>query len=214
MQIWIWTVYSLQPANRAHSKFPNLLNNGNSKYTVLRRKASLSLSLCIPPPAAMARRRTRVPEVLLRLFGDNARTLADTILALIPPRPATATGCRCKGRRCLSCSGDEAMSFLVRPGDPSDYRKLLTGCFAVVSENAPPLPVFDPHCRWPQREVCTMCARLTWVRRVLLVCPFSSFWRESRKKGTSFSLLCFFFGGKNLQWYDSSGLWCHENLSS
>lgn len=171
-----------------------------TRNTPLRRKASLSLSLCIPPPAAMARRRTRVPEVLLRLFGDNARTLADTILALIPPRPATATGCRCKGRRCLSCSGDEAMSFLVRPSDPSDYRKLLTGCFAVVSENAPPLPVFDPHCRWPQHEVCTMCARLTWVRRVLFGLPLFQFFvgKAGRKAPLSLSHM-FFFGVKNLQ---------------
>ncbi|XP_020553258.1 telomerase reverse transcriptase isoform X2 [Sesamum indicum] len=101
----------------------------------------------------MARKRKRVPEVLWRLFRHRARSLAETILALIPPPPATASGCRCKGPRCLYCSGEEVMSFLVRPDDPSDYRKLLTGCFVVVSENAPPLPVFDPHCRWSQCEI-------------------------------------------------------------
>ncbi|KAK4414456.1 Telomerase reverse transcriptase [Sesamum alatum] len=101
----------------------------------------------------MATKRKRVPEVLWRLFHHRARSLAETILALIPPPPATASGCRCRGRRCLCCSGEEAMSFLVRPDDPSDYRKLLTGCFVVVSENAPPLPVFDPHCRWSQCEI-------------------------------------------------------------
>ncbi|KAL0379886.1 UNVERIFIED_CONTAM: Telomerase reverse transcriptase [Sesamum angustifolium] len=101
----------------------------------------------------MARKRKRVPEVLWRLFHHRARSLAETILALVPQLPATASGCRCKGRRCLSCSGEEAISFLVRPDDPSDYRKLLTGCFVVVSENAPPLADFDPHCRWSQCEI-------------------------------------------------------------
>ncbi|PIN23740.1 Telomerase catalytic subunit/reverse transcriptase TERT [Handroanthus impetiginosus] len=101
----------------------------------------------------MARKQKRVPVVLWRLFRDRARSLADTILALIPSSPATADGCRCRGRRCLSCSGDEAMSFLVRPDDPSDYRKLLTGCYVVVSENAPSLLVVDPNCRWSQREI-------------------------------------------------------------
>ncbi|XP_073313879.1 telomerase reverse transcriptase isoform X3 [Primulina huaijiensis] len=97
----------------------------------------------------MARKR-RVPEVLWRLFHNSARTLAETILALVPPPPAE---CRCRGRRCLSCMCDQAMSFILRPEDPPEYRKLLTGCYAVVSENAPLIPVFDPHCRWPQREI-------------------------------------------------------------
>ncbi|XP_073027917.1 telomerase reverse transcriptase isoform X1 [Primulina eburnea] len=97
----------------------------------------------------MARKR-RVPEVLWRLFHNSARTLAETILALVPPPPAE---CRCRGRRCLSCMCDQAMSFILGPEDPPEYRKLLTGCYAVVSENAPPIPVFDPHCRWPQREI-------------------------------------------------------------
>ncbi|XP_073129217.1 telomerase reverse transcriptase isoform X2 [Henckelia pumila] len=97
----------------------------------------------------MARKR-RVPEVLWRLFHNRARPLAETILALIPPPPV---GCRCRGRRCLCCSGDQAMSFILRPEDPPDYRKLLTGCYAVVSENAPPIPVLDPHCRWSQQEI-------------------------------------------------------------
>ncbi|KAL9175576.1 hypothetical protein ABFS82_02G119800 [Erythranthe guttata] len=104
---------------------------------------------------ARERKRKRVPEVLWRLFGSRARTLADTILSLVPPPPNTAAGCRCRGRRCLSCcgGGDEARSFLVDPGDPSDYRGLLNRCYVVVSVNAPPLRVFDPHCRWPQSEI-------------------------------------------------------------
>ncbi|CAI9769450.1 unnamed protein product [Fraxinus pennsylvanica] len=103
----------------------------------------------------MAKKRRRVPEVLWRLFHNRARTLAETILSLIPPPPATAAGCRCKGRRCLSCSGDDAMSFLLRSNDPPDYRKLLTKAFVVVSENAPPMPILDPQCRWSQLEIVT-----------------------------------------------------------
>ncbi|KAH6824527.1 hypothetical protein C2S53_010341 [Perilla frutescens var. hirtella] len=101
-------------------------------------------------------KRKRVPEVLWRLFGRRARTLADTIIALIPtPPPHTVAACRCEGRRCLSCCGGEEAkpSFLVRSGDSSDYHTLLTGCFVVVSEHAPPVPVYDPHCRWPQLEI-------------------------------------------------------------
>ncbi|KAH6796056.1 hypothetical protein C2S51_037042 [Perilla frutescens var. frutescens] len=104
----------------------------------------------------LATKRKRVPEVLWRLFGHRARTLSDTILAFIPPPPPhTEAACRCKGRGCLFCSSsDEAKSsFLLRAGDSSDYRKLLTGCFVVVSEDAPPVPVSDPHCRWSQLEI-------------------------------------------------------------
>ncbi|KAL1538022.1 RNA-directed DNA polymerase [Salvia divinorum] len=86
-----------------------------------------------------ARKRKRAPEVLWRLFGDRARTLGDTILALIPP-PAPG-------------GGDEAMSFLVRSTDHLDYRNFLSGCFVVVSDDAPPPPVFDHHCRWSQLEI-------------------------------------------------------------
>ncbi|KAL8524261.1 hypothetical protein ACS0TY_014005 [Phlomoides rotata] len=102
----------------------------------------------------MARKRKRVPEVLRRVFGRRARTLADTILALIPPPPPDMKGrCRCNRRRCLSCVGSNAMSFLVRSGDSLDYRNLLNGCFVVVSQNAPPLTAFVPQCRWSQREI-------------------------------------------------------------
>ncbi|KAF7844365.1 telomerase reverse transcriptase [Senna tora] len=43
-------------------------------------------------------------------------------------------------------------TFLLRPDDPSDYRKLLIRCFVVVSDNAPALRVFFPHCHWSQYE--------------------------------------------------------------
>ncbi|KAK6162962.1 hypothetical protein DH2020_002803 [Rehmannia glutinosa] len=138
----------------------------------------------------MTRKRERVPEVLWRLFRNRARTLADTILALIPPPPAKGDECRCKGCRCLSCSGDEAMSFLVRPGDPSDYRKLLTGCFVVVSENAPPLPVFDPHCRWSQSEIVRRSIEMIMHEQSsasnLICCSYDKdFARLSQDKRTS-----------------------------
>ncbi|KAL7239924.1 hypothetical protein ACSBR2_005732 [Camellia fascicularis] len=100
----------------------------------------------------MAKKRQRVPEVLWRLFHNRARTLADTVISLIPPSPPAAE-CRCKGRRCLGCSGQGYMSFLLRPDDPSEYRKLLTHCFVVVSDNAPPLSTFRPDCRWSQDEI-------------------------------------------------------------
>ncbi|KAJ7949160.1 Telomerase reverse transcriptase [Quillaja saponaria] len=99
----------------------------------------------------MARKR-RVPEVLWRLFHERARLLADTITSLLPPTPPSEKGCRCKGLQCLGCSR-EVMSFLLRPDDPSDYRKLLTESFIVVSDNAPPISVFYPECHWPQFEI-------------------------------------------------------------
>ncbi|XP_071931682.1 telomerase reverse transcriptase-like isoform X2 [Coffea arabica] len=100
----------------------------------------------------MKKRRRRVPEVLWRLFHNKARTLADTILSLLPSPPTPVANCLCKGRRCLGCIGDEAMSYLLRPKDPADYRKLLTQCFVVVPENAPTFSGFDPHNRWSQLE--------------------------------------------------------------
>ncbi|XP_057798176.1 telomerase reverse transcriptase [Salvia miltiorrhiza] len=99
----------------------------------------LEISVNTPSALMAAKKRKRVPEVLWRLFENQARTLADTIAALIPPPSDTAT--------------DKAMSFLVRSGDPLDYRKLLSECFVVVSEDAPSIPVFDPHRRWSQCEI-------------------------------------------------------------
>ncbi|XP_059649106.1 telomerase reverse transcriptase [Cornus florida] len=101
----------------------------------------------------MARRR-RVPDVLWKAYRNRARTLADTIISLIPPSPPPpGSDCRCNGRRCLGCSGGDAMSFLLRPNDPADYRKLLSQCFVVVSEDAPPITVFNPQRRWSQHEI-------------------------------------------------------------
>ncbi|CAK9139350.1 unnamed protein product [Ilex paraguariensis] len=105
----------------------------------------------------MAKKKRRVPEVLWRLFHNRARPIADTIISLIS---LSSFECRCKVRGCLGCAGDEAMSFLRRPDDPSDYHKLLTQCYVVVSDNAPPFSVFDPACRWSQLEMLSICVAL------------------------------------------------------
>ncbi|RYQ95799.1 hypothetical protein Ahy_B08g091158 isoform B [Arachis hypogaea] len=125
----------------------------------------------------MARkRRPTVPGVLWRMFRNRARTLCDTIISLLPPPLASPDLCRCNGRRCLGCAAD-AMSFLLRPDDPSDYRKLLTKCFVVVAGNAPSVPCFC-HCSpvtCPQNEiVCKvieemLCRRQTAKTNVLCV---------------------------------------------
>ncbi|KAG6425768.1 hypothetical protein SASPL_109972 [Salvia splendens] len=97
------------------------------------------------------KKKKSVPEFLWNLFGNRARSLAYTILDFIPPPPSA---CTCNSpHRCLFCSGDEAMSFLVRSTDDEDYRDLLDGCFVVVSDDAPPLPAFDHHCRWSQLAI-------------------------------------------------------------
>lgn len=105
-----------------------------------------------PRSSSSRRRVTVIPKVLYKLFGNRARTLADTIISLIPPLPLTAVvKCRrCKGRRCLGCCG---ISFLLRPKDSTDYYKLLNQCYVVVSDNAPPLSGFYPEKRWSQLEV-------------------------------------------------------------
>ncbi|XP_031104805.1 telomerase reverse transcriptase isoform X1 [Ipomoea triloba] len=121
----------------------------------------------------MANKKRRVPDVLWRVFRNRARTLSDTIKSLLPPPPPSAAHCLCNGRRCLGCSGANAMEFLLRPTDTSDYRKLLKHCFVVIDENAPSFSVFDPHHRWSQIQI---------VRRTI----------ESMRseKSTSSNILC------------------------
>ncbi|RZB66562.1 Telomerase reverse transcriptase isoform G [Glycine soja] len=91
------------------------------------------------------RRKPAVPGVLWRMFRGRARTLSDTIISLLPPPPPPPPlVCHCRGCGCLGCTVD-AEKFLLRPDDPSDYCKLLSKCFVVVSGNAPsPLPFFFP----------------------------------------------------------------------
>ncbi|XP_050262152.1 telomerase reverse transcriptase-like isoform X1 [Quercus robur] len=98
-------------------------------------------------------KKRRVPEVLWRLFRHRARTLASTIVSLVSPPPPSSCSCSRTGSQCLSCSGSEAMSFLVRKEDPQEYVKLLNKCFVVASENAPPLSPFQSHSRWPQSQI-------------------------------------------------------------
>ncbi|XP_057456019.1 telomerase reverse transcriptase [Lotus japonicus] len=98
------------------------------------------------------KRKSQAPAVLHRLFRDRARTLFDTIISLLPsPRPSPEL-CFCNRRRCLGCAAD-ARAFLIRPDDPADYRKLLTKCYVVVSENAPPVRFFIAQFLCPQIEV-------------------------------------------------------------
>ncbi|XP_047341368.1 telomerase reverse transcriptase isoform X2 [Impatiens glandulifera] len=86
----------------------------------------------------MAKKR-RVPEVLWKIFHNRARTLADTIISLLPSKPSLPSECICKGNTCLLCIGPEdALSLIITPSDPPHYRSLLNRCFVVVSENAPP----------------------------------------------------------------------------
>lgn len=104
------------------------------------------------------RQKRWVPQVLWRLFRHRARTLASAIAALLPTPPLAVAECRyCKGSQCLRCSAGaaEAMSFLVRPDDPTDYCRLLNRCFVVVSDDAPPFLDFDPRSRWSQAQVRT-----------------------------------------------------------
>ncbi|MED6133771.1 hypothetical protein PIB30_031322 [Stylosanthes scabra] len=103
------------------------------------------------------KRKPAVPGVLWRMFRNRARTLFDTVISLLPPPPASPDLCLCKGHRCLGCAPDPK-SFLLRSGDPSDYRKLLTKCFVVVAGNAPSVSRFY-HCSpvtWPQNEIVCM----------------------------------------------------------
>ncbi|XP_065869948.1 telomerase reverse transcriptase [Euphorbia lathyris] len=100
-------------------------------------------------------KKRRVPEVLWRLFRDQARTLSTTITSFISPHVLQPSqSCLCKTHLCLSCCGSQenAISFLLRPQDPADYRNLLSHCFVVVHDNAPPFGAAELH-NWPQHEI-------------------------------------------------------------
>ncbi|KAL5543238.1 hypothetical protein UlMin_010948 [Ulmus minor] len=99
-------------------------------------------------------KKRKVPAVLWRLFRERACTLSTAIISLLPSPPSPGVECRyCKGRRRLCCIGADALSLLLRPTDPSDYRKLLNKCFVVVSQNAPPLLHFYPDSHWSQHQI-------------------------------------------------------------
>ncbi|CAJ2644128.1 unnamed protein product [Trifolium pratense] len=95
-------------------------------------------------------RKQQIPGVLWRVYHHRARTLSETIISLIPSPPRSP--CFCNGQGCLGCSSD-AMSFLLRPNDPSDYRQMLQNTYAVISEHARPLRFFVPYSHCPQKEI-------------------------------------------------------------
>ncbi|KAI3923276.1 hypothetical protein MKW92_021398 [Papaver armeniacum] len=100
----------------------------------------------------MATKKQRIPETLFRVYKHRARTLVDAIISLLPPPPPSPVECRCKGRRCLGCSG---IQFLLKIDDPYEYKDLLNKCFVVFSEDSPPLTSFYPGCHWSQRQQMT-----------------------------------------------------------
>ncbi|KAL7608201.1 hypothetical protein Lser_V15G09733 [Lactuca serriola] len=102
-------------------------------------------------------KKPRIPEGLRKLFKNRARTLAETILSLIPPPSSATVQLRCTGSQpCLHCcSHGDRMSFLLREDDPSDYCKLLNQCFVVASDIASSPPYSHHHSRWSQLEIVT-----------------------------------------------------------
>ncbi|CAM8955176.1 unnamed protein product [Rhodiola kirilowii] len=104
--------------------------------------------------AKTKKKKPRVPEVLWRLFRNRARTLTDTILSLIPPNHSR-TICRCNHDSfCLACC-ENRYAFLIRPGDPKAYRRLMSHCFVVVPDAAPRMEGWVPTRRFSQLQMVT-----------------------------------------------------------
>ncbi|XP_020528940.1 telomerase reverse transcriptase isoform X3 [Amborella trichopoda] len=125
----------------------------------------MATSISLKPELATMKRKKRkrrVPEFMRRVYGDKyVNTLGNVILSMLPLQNGGTlgahTGCRCKGRGCLGCSGDP-MAFILRDGDPPDYRALISRSFAVL-HLLPDLSLpFSPHVRWTQEQI---------VRRVI-----------------------------------------------
>ncbi|KMZ76531.1 hypothetical protein ZOSMA_100G00260 [Zostera marina] len=75
--------------------------------------------------------------VLRKVYGERVRTIEEAMLFLLPtPLPAPRE-CACEGRVCFGCAG---RSFLIRPDDGIEYRKLLKRGFCAIDPNAT-LPV-------------------------------------------------------------------------
>ncbi|XWS08227.1 hypothetical protein CRYUN_Cryun41cG0061600 [Craigia yunnanensis] len=115
----------------------------------------------------MARKKKpswKAPKILWKIFKDKARSIATAISFIIPPLPECFPAtCRCEGRSCIQCCED-AMSFLIRPDDPLDYKKLLDDCFVVVNENAPFFE-FYPDQRWSQKQIVTRVIEMMMSKR-------------------------------------------------
>ncbi|XVE68450.1 hypothetical protein DITRI_Ditri09bG0069600 [Diplodiscus trichospermus] len=112
----------------------------------------------------------RVPKILWKIFKDKARSLATTITCIIPPprpQPFPIT-CRCRGRSCLQCCEDR-MSFLIRPEDPLDYKRLLDDCYVVVNDDAPFLE-FYPDRHWSQKQIVGRVIEMMLSRRPRSLC--------------------------------------------
>ena len=92
----------------------------------------------------------KTPEVLWKLFGKRARTLAKAITSLMFPH-----SCQRKHDHTLCLQCRNAMSYLITPLDPHPYRELLHSCFVVFNDNAPPIGEFSTENRWSQHEVNT-----------------------------------------------------------
>ncbi|XP_011626936.1 telomerase reverse transcriptase isoform X5 [Amborella trichopoda] len=140
----------------------------------------MATSISLKPELATMKRKKRkrrVPEFMRRVYGDKyVNTLGNVILSMLPLQNGGTlgahTGCRCKGRGCLGCSGDP-MAFILRDGDPPDYRALISRSFAVL-HLLPDLSLpFSPHVRWTQEQI---------VRRVIDMescIPYSLQWISS-----------------------------------
>ncbi|CAM8949179.1 unnamed protein product [Rhodiola kirilowii] len=109
--------------------------------------------------AKTKKKKPRVPEVLWRLFRDRARTLSDTILSLVPPNHSRSI-CRCNhDSSCLACC-ENRYAFLIRPGDPKAYRRLMSHCFVVVPDAAPRMEAWVPTRRFSQLQMVTRTIEL------------------------------------------------------
>ncbi|CAM8958194.1 unnamed protein product [Rhodiola kirilowii] len=109
--------------------------------------------------AKTKKKKPRVPEVLWRLFRDRARTLTDTILSLIPMNHSRSI-CRCNHDSfCLACC-ENRYAFLIRPGDPKAYRRLMSHCFVVVPDAAPRMEGWVPTRRFSQLQMVTRTIEL------------------------------------------------------
>ncbi|KAJ0254727.1 Reverse transcriptase domain-containing protein [Hirschfeldia incana] len=128
----------------------------------------------------MARKpRRKVPEILWKLYGEKAMNLNDAIVDLITRLNIQPEHCLCRGQGCLGCSRDKP-SFLLRPDDPTHYRKhLLDRCFVVLDEQAPPLPGFSPISWWSQSQREIVEKVIEMMKSVNVICARYDKYKQS-----------------------------------